>query len=233
MRRPLTSRQLGLGQRRSSGALDPYAVRSQQGVAGEPDQVYRSQGRGVAPKWETLAAPPQPGLELIAVKTAANSATLDFTEFDATKYSSYLFVLESIIPDTDGAAPYVRTSSNNGSSYDEGASDYSWGYMEPNTSIVVADSADSEVTLSAGVGSDANEVGVFLSLTLYAPDRSQYTVVSWQGGWVNGSNVALPLYGTGRRLSAADVDAIRFLFSSGNIESGTIRMYGLQKAVPA
>jgi hypothetical protein len=36
--------------------------------------------------------------------------------------------------------------------------------------------------------------------------------------------------GAGSRLSSADVDAIRFYFSSGNIESGTITMYGLRNA---
>jgi hypothetical protein len=31
----------------------------------------------------------------------------------------------------------------------------------------------------------------------------------------------------GRRMAAQDTDAVRFLFSSGNIASGTIRMFGI------
>jgi hypothetical protein len=34
----------------------------------------------------------------------------------------------------------------------------------------------------------------------------------------------------GMRRSAADVDAIRFLFSSGNIASGEFRLYGIPDA---
>jgi hypothetical protein len=37
-------------------------------------------------------------------------------------------------------------------------------------------------------------------------------------------------YGGGMRLANADIDAIRFLMSSGNITSGKIYMYGIKVA---
>jgi hypothetical protein len=36
--------------------------------------------------------------------------------------------------------------------------------------------------------------------------------------------------GGGMRRSSADVDAVRFLFSSGALESGTITLYGWKNA---
>ena len=41
----------------------------------------------------------------------------------------------------------------------------------------------------------------------------------------------LDLAATKTVLSAADVDAIRLLFSSGNIESGEFKLYGVKKSL--
>ena len=50
-------------------------------------------------------------------------------------------------------------------------------------------------------------------------------------GWMlhqqsNTANYMGAIHGGGNRLNAQDTDGIQFYFSSGNIESGTIKVYG-------
>ena len=61
----------------------------------------------------------------ISTATAASSATIDFTSLSST-YFLYIVVIANLAPVTDGAILYMRTSSNNGISYDSTAGNYSW-----------------------------------------------------------------------------------------------------------
>jgi len=80
------------------------------------------------------------------------------------------------------------------------------------------------------VGSAANEDGVSGTLWLTGPHLTKRTSATWQVMSVSSSGNLEVVNGGGWRLSQADVDAVRFLFSSGNLESGTITMYGMKNA---
>lgn len=173
----------------------------------------------------------------LATADASNDATIDFTAFDATTYDAYLFVLSNVIPATDAATLELRTSTNGGSTYDSGGSNYAWGYaslrMDGSSGFATPSNAgSSSIRLTGGIGSDANEDGASLLLTVFGPHLARRTRFSWQGTYQSNDAVQNGTYinGGGFRQSAADVDAVRFLFSSGNIESGTITMYGLRNA---
>ena len=172
------------------------------------------------------------GRFLLATKTASASATLDFTEFANSTYRLYEFELENIIPATDSVTLWMRTSTNGGSTYADGASNYIWG-MDGTGSTgaqVALSNADSKIALTdsaALVGNAAAEYGVSGRITMYAAPLAVPTEIIgalnyWRdtGGWFR-------YHLGGVRNSAADVDAVRFLFSSGNIASGTIRMFGI------
>jgi len=172
------------------------------------------------------------GRVLLATKTASASATLDFTEFVNATYRLYEFELTNVKPATDGVDFYLRTSTDAGSTYDAGASDYAWGADGTSAASGTqgAASADVAITLTTAVkvGNAASEYGVSGGLTLTgAPTATIYTEM--RGAWTywNTAGAMVQLSGGGARLSAADVDAVRFLFSSGNISSGVIRMYGI------
>ena len=92
----------------------------------------------------------------------SNSATVAFTQFDASKYDSYKFILNYVKPVTDGAELRYRTSSDGGSSYDSGAATYKEGASSYNYGHI-----------GATVGNDTNENGfsglvdVFLRTKLF------------------------------------------------------------------
>lgn len=172
------------------------------------------------------------GKQFIASIDASNDATIDFTGFDATKFDAYEFVLSNVVPATDGVGLILRTSTDGGSNYDAGASDYRSNYTIVAATGGGADNttASSIALTTSNVGSSAGEDGVSGSLIVTGAHLTKKTTVTGQfGSWRNdGVFFGSTIYGA--RDSSADVDAIRFLFTSGNVESGTITMYGLSNS---
>lgn len=191
------------------------------GLAG---QVLRMNSGATAPEWV------REGRVLLATKVASASATLDFTEFDNSAYSYYEFVLDRCLPDVDNVIYLFRTSSNGGSSYDSGASDYAFD-------IITTTGAASAVTGSAGAGSvnlisnatrignATGEQGVSGSLFLRNTAGGKALISAELLYW-NTSGVISKASVSGARLTSGNVDACRFIMNGANTVSGGIKMFG-------
>ena len=160
----------------------------------------------------------------------SNAADVQFRaqdgHFDSTKYDHYEFWFQHVIPELDGKTLKAQTSTNDGGAYASTDGDY-----HSNSST----DRDSLPVTHAGVGSDTNEFGVSGKFYLFSPHTtSAYTYsktttvfMGAASGAIQGGETNSPHQGVGVRLAAEDVDAIKFSFSSGNIESGEIVMYGI------
>lgn len=173
----------------------------------------------------------QQGYVKISSVTASNDATVEFTGLSST-YSAYKIIISNLVPATDVVNFNMRTSTDNGSTYDNGASDYSWAtrytqHTSAGDNSFSADDADSQITTMTNLGSDTNENGA-IEITLYNPSNTGYTHATWAGTAILLNGTGYSFNGSGARLSAADVDAIQFLMSSGNIESGIFTLYGIK-----
>jgi hypothetical protein len=178
------------------------------------------------------------GKHLLDVKTATASATIDFT---LTKwlqlYDRFEIDLEDILPATNNVAFALRTSSNGGSSYDAGGSDYGWTAVRVTTDAQDrrSDSNNSQITLADNDVNNglSNVAGESLAgkVVLHNPRAATFTKVTWDAGYFSDSTSTFMarVSGFGARLASADVDAIRFFTSSGNIASGSFRLYGIGK----
>lgn len=173
-------------------------------------------------------------LVLLSTATASTSASLDFSSFITSTYSTYMFILSDVKPGTDNVDLYVRTSTDGGSTYDSGAGNYRYAASYDNdggggTGDPIS-AADTQIIVTRnGVGSSTGErlSGI---LRLHNPSAANYCIVDWQTSYINSGGQIESCVGAGVRVTAADVDAIRFIFSSGSITSGTIRMYGVSAA---
>jgi len=188
-------------------------------------------GSGLTMTGTTLSASGGSGsLIFIASATASNSASIDFTSGINSTYSHYIIELDNVVF-ANSAALYLRTSTNGGSSYDSGASDYCWNY---------AALRNSSAYLGVGNGSSAQiELGTIVSVGsghsvsgqvhLWTPSAASSVKVSADiiGGSALVNTEVQRFMAQGSRLTNADVDAIRFFLSSGNITSGTFRLYGV------
>ncbi len=168
---------------------------------------------------------------------SASGATLDIVLTSYTAYRGIKIFLSSLRPATDAVALWCRFSTDGGSSYD--ATGYDWGYMylgsdDPAGSIPATTSTNvGSSTLiylsSTNIGNGAAE-GYNGEITLLNQTATAaWSRITHQGYYI--SSAATPkgglIYGGGAKETAQDTDAIRFLFSSGNITSGNYAVYGL------
>ena len=187
------------------------------------------QGNGA---WITPSAG---ALTFINTSDISAAATYDFTAFNSSSYDSYVLNVMNLIPVTDDVSLDLLTSTDGGSSYDSSSGNYAWmGFGgETNTQSGSDNSIwmnGSTASNSYRFGSAANEDGGSFALHIMSPHLTKRTMFHWEGSFFSANDTTAHLLGCGARLSSADVDAIRLVFSSGNIESGTITAYGVANA---
>ena len=186
----------------------------------------------------TWAAPSAGAMELITTSIASNSTTIDFNNLNST-YDHYIVVMSDVQPATDDAFFRLRTSSNNGSSYDAGAGNYRYSGTGNSTGGVLtqySSASDTHIALTwptatAGLSNVSTEA-FSGTVTIYKPSGStNFTQVNFSNAYTpSAASQFISTVGGGCRTAAADVDAIRFLMSSGNIASGTFKLYGVKNA---
>ena len=176
------------------------------------------------------------GITLISSQTASSSASLSFTTGIDSTYRTYLFKFINLHLATDTDNFLFNMSIDSGSSYnvtktsstfyayhDEAGTDQALTY---NTGTDLAQSTDYQIIITAN-GADADQA---LSGTLYLFNPSSTTYV--KHFIANTSTVTYPdfnsnffIAGYGNTTSA--INAIDFKMSGGNIDAGTIYMYGI------
>jgi len=164
------------------------------------------------------------GLEFIASTDASSSANVSFTGFDSSKYDSYVFSLGNILPATDGTFLEVNLSVDGGSNYLTASDSY---VSLDSTGFSAGDQATIRLYYS-GTGNAASDGGYSGDVHLNFPHLNVPTYI-YADGLHTKANSALEsvyAYNGGKTKAATVVNAVKFLFASGNIASGTITMYG-------
>ena len=157
----------------------------------------------------------------ISTVTASNVATVDFTGLDST-YEHYQIVVTNAIPVTDGVYFYLRTSSDNGATFESGAGAYRFNVNAQ------TDAAQIELGPTNLIGNDgAAENGWKGVINFFNPSGGTYSQFIWQYTSIDTTTNMQNLSGAARAPNAA-VNALRFFFSSGNIASGTFTLYGVR-----
>jgi hypothetical protein len=226
----------------SSGLSDPMTtrgdviVRNASNVTarlpiGSSGKVLSSDGTDVS--WQTPTAPPAGGLVLLEQHAAAASATLDFTAFISSAYDEYMIDLLGIIPASSSTALWLRMGTGGGPTYDTGAN-YGWSAYITRAGAATFSGAESGATkIQVGFTTDFPTTatkGLSGSLRLVDPQSTaRHKQMFGQVTNFDGSSFNVLSMCNGIYISTTAVTAIRFLFSSGNIASGTIRIYGVAK----
>ena len=209
------------------------------GSLGTDGQVFTSSGAGAGAVFEAAAGG---SWNLIKTLTSDGSdATLTFTDgtsdvvLDAT-YREYVFKFINIHPETDDVHLTWNASIDAGSNYNVAKTSTFFQAIHPES--------DSESNLSYTAGSDLaqgtgtqhlvvecgndNDQSANGYLILYNPGSTvftkhfkSFTNASMQADYVYTAN------GAGYINTTSAVDSIQFSYSSGEIQGGTISLYGL------
>lgn len=165
--------------------------------------------------------------------SAASQATLDFTSWYSADYDEYVIEVLNLKPATDNVYLYMRMSTDGGSSYDSGTNyDSAQGYVYTGGAGVAGATGNSLSAMrlfdTIGNGGSYAVSGTF---RLFEPGSSaRYKTVLGQNHFYHATVGGLVAgYGSHVYKSTTAINAFRFLFSSGNITSGTIRVYGIAK----
>jgi len=178
-------------------------------------------------------------LILLSTQTASASATISFTTGLDSTYDEYIFKFINIHPATDNVKFTFNMSTDSGSNYnvtktttmfssahDEGDTYTNLGY---NTAEDLAQSTSFQ-PISTGNGNGADE-SCSGTLTLFNPSSTTYvkhyisTLHSYH--W---EDIAFSWFSAGYGNTTSAVNAIRFQYSSGNIDDGIIKLYGVKKS---
>mgnify|MGYP003624676537 CR=1 FL=1 len=184
----------------------------------------------------TAAALANGNLTLLTTATASSSATLDFTSSIDSTYDSYVFKFIDIHPATNGAKLSVNFSIDSGSNYNvtktttffrashyEDNSDATLGYRTGQD--LAQSTGEQELTDQVGNANDESMIG---TLQLFNPSSTTFTkhFISTTNSY-HALNITQNNYIAGYCNTTSAVDGIRFKFSSGNIDAGVIKMYGV------
>lgn len=199
---------------------------------GTSGQALLSNGSAAAPSWGGAGS-----WVYISTVTASASATVDFTSGLTSTYDVYMIQFVRVFPSADNSTLYLRTSSDGGATFASANSSYQWGYsFTSNAGTASADGSSSAskgqyIVLARNLGNSSN-LGVNGTLYIYAPSvATSYVQFMFQtAAGLTSTFGSGPTSGSGYRTAAAAVNAVRFLMDSGNITSGTFRLYGLKNS---
>ena len=167
--------------------------------------------------------------EFILESTAANTAAIDFTNLGAP-YRFYVLAVRNLKPSTDSVSLLVQLSIDNGANFLASAYRYHHqGDTDGITTYSAAASASaSSITVGTSLGNAADEsfAGEIILWNLQsAVNRKQVTSI---GVGVTATGILAHYVSTGMNDTTSVANAVRVLFSSGNIASGTVALYGIR-----
>ena len=178
-------------------------------------------------------------LILLSTQTASASATISFTTGLDSTYDEYQFHFINCHPATDNVDFQFNLSTDGGSNYnvtktttvfesyhDEGDTNTT---LEYNTTDDLAQSTAFQI-IANGVGND-NDQQVSGTLTLFNPSSTTYVkhFISRSNSYHN-NNFIFDTFGAGYGNTTSAVNAIQFKMSSGDIDDGIIKLYGVKKS---
>ncbi len=172
------------------------------------------------------------GMTLIQVYTPSAVATLDLTSVITSTYDCYLLFYD-LQPATDNVSLRFRTDVSNGASFD--AAGYNSERAILSGGAWAFDSSTggtgTGVVLGSAIGNAAAEHTSGVVVIASKGTASQHPEIFGLGFVLDtGTAVRLQFFG-GTPATVGPINAGQFLFSSGNIATGTVRIYGLRNSV--
>ena len=172
--------------------------------------------------------------------TASGSGTLSFVDGASgvvldNSYKEYLFTFKNIHPATNNAKFQFNLSTDGGSNYNvtKTTSFYQAYHAENNNAAALGYSTGNDLAQSTSFQnisseiSNQNDAHTSGTMTLFNPSSTVFTKHFMSRVQVDNNYYAQDEYMAGYGNTTSSVDAIRFQFSSGSIDSGDICLFGI------
>jgi len=197
-------------------------------AAGTAGYFLQSNGAS-APTW--AAAGGGSGMTLLSTVTASNSATVDVETTFSSTYTQYMLVISNINTVAAGNVELFFLMKIGGSYLTSASYQAAVDRTPSNNSAYSGFSQNIGRTEVSLMGNNTSTIaGSSSSFVMFIHNPSSTTLskyVEWTGYFVNSADNVARSYGAGGNDGTAALTGIRFYTSSGNITSGTFRLYGL------
>jgi hypothetical protein len=176
-------------------------------------------------------------LVLISTQTASSSSTINFTSGIDSTYKEYIFKFIDIHPATDNVNFTFQGSTDGGSNYNvtmtttvfrarhnEADDSALLGYI---TGDDLAQSTSfQKLTAPIGNGNDESFSG---QISIYSPSNTTFVKhFIARCNTYQDNDATHDQYTAGYMNTTSAINAVQFKMSSGNIDAGTIKMYGVK-----
>jgi hypothetical protein len=172
---------------------------------------------------------------LLSTQTASASASISFTTGIDSTYKEYMFIFNNIHPATDSAKLQVnfrdgdsafdatKTTTVFEAQHDE--ADTSTGFSYQTGNDIAQGTGYQDLTRNTGNGNDESTSGM---LHLFNPSNTTFVkhFISQTNSYF-GNDQTDHLFIAGYCNVTTAIDGVDFKFSSGNIDAGTIQMFGI------
>jgi len=175
---------------------------------------------------------------LLSTATASSSSSIEFTSGIDSTYDIYQFEFVNIASNTNAVQFQINFSTDSGSNYNvtkTGTLFYSY-HKEDDSSTIFEYNTSHDIAQGTGfmaiaVGDNDEENDYALSGELYLFNPSSTTFVKHFMSRINQvhyNDASADNFVAGYGNTTSAVDAIQFKAASGNIDSGTIKLYGIK-----
>ena len=176
-------------------------------------------------------------LNLISTQTASSSSTIDFTSGIDSTYKEYIFKFINMHPSANGQNFGFQADTGTNTNYNQTITstffeavhgeDGSGGALSYKTA---KDQAQATGLQSLGQPNNNDDASISGTLHLFAPSNDTFVKHFIARANLNESSSQSDNFIAGYINTATAITRVQFKSSSGNIDSGVIKMYGLSKS---
>jgi len=174
-------------------------------------------------------------MKLISEQTASSSASLSFTSGIDSSYRTYMFKFINLHPSTDGVGVEFNLSTDGGSNYNVTKTTT---FFEAQHSEAGVGSLSYQAGLDIAQGTGYQQIAQYIGtdndqsasgeLFLFSPSNTTYVKhFIARGNSYFANDKTCDNFSAGYANTVSAINAIDFKFASGNIDAGTIKMYGI------
>ena len=176
-------------------------------------------------------------MTLISTQTASNSATVSFTSGIDSTYKEYVFKFINIHPATNSTMFGFQVDTATNTNYNQTITStlFNAAHAEGDTETIFSYQTTMDQhqgtafqKLANNTGNE-NDEGLSGTLTLFDPSNTTF-VKHFIGRMneVHNENYSFDTYSAGYVNTTTAITRAQFKFASGNIDSGTIKLYGVK-----
>ncbi len=209
------------GQIMRYGTPPAWSTATYPATAGSSGNILTSDGTN----WNSSAAPAAGVYTLIQSQDASSSATLDFKTGITSTYRTLKFFISQLLPGTASVHLRVQCSTDGGSTW-LGTNEYNWNVFTTGATSANANNQAQILLTKSLIPSGANKFASY-EINFVMPVTSGDMYYYGLGAAYTDTGQAFAGVTCAGFITANSINAFRFLYSSGNIASGNISLYGI------